>query len=78
MDSQKAKILLSIQVCTDCILSCFVNCTPLLTQSYENEEIVIVDLNGVKHKAIINFCPENVKTIDILDFMNIFVKISKI
>ena len=38
----------------------------------------MVDFDGVGHKAIINFCPENAKTMDIRDFMNIFMKINRI
>ena len=71
------KVLLSMEVFTNCTLKCSVSCTSQLIPKHENEEILIVDYNGVAHKAIVNFCPENVKTIDITEFINIFVKIQE-
>lgn len=72
------KVVLTMSIFTDdCFLSAFVHC-PMLTVSRENEEIRLVDENGVGHKAVINSCPENFNTIDIKEFMKIFVKIKKL
>ena len=76
MDSQN-KVLMTMTVFTDCTLSCFVHSSGLIP-SRENEEILIVDCKGVAHKAYMNICPENVKTVDIREFMNIFDKINRI
>ena len=77
MDSQR-KVLLTIPVFTNCTLNCFVHCPPELIPLDENGEILIVDNNGVGHKAFVDACPQNVNTIDIKDFINIFEKINRI
>ena len=77
MDSQN-KVFLSMPVFTNCTISSFVHCPPGLLPARENEEILIVDNDGVGHKAFVNACPQNVNAIDIKDFMNIFYKINRI
>ena len=77
MDAQ-SKVLLLMPVFNDCSLSCFVHCSFPLQPAHENEEIILVDCNGVGHKAFINTCPQNARTIDIKKFMNIFGKINRI
>ena len=77
MDVQ-SRVLLLMPVFNDCSLSCFVHCSFPLQPAHENEEIILVDCNGVGHKAFINTCPPNVPTICIKKFMNIFGKINRI
>ena len=71
------KVLLSMKVFNNCTLKCCVSCTSQLIPKHENEEILIVDYNGVAHKAIVNFCPKNVKPVHITEFINTFVKIQE-
>ena len=76
--SFKHKVLLSMEVFDNCTLKCCVSCTSQLIPKHENEEILIVDYKGVAHKAIVNnVCSENVKTIEITKFIDIFVKIQE-
>ena len=77
MDSQ-SKVMLTMPVLTNCIISCFVHCPPDIIPAQENEEILVVDYDGVGHRAYVNVCPRDVNTIDIRDFINIIGKINRI
>ena len=77
MASGNTKVVLTMSIFKDdFFLSAFVHCP--LTVSRENEEIRLIDENGVTHKAVINSCPDKFNTIDIREFMKIFLKIKKL
>ena len=76
MDTQ-TKIMMTMKCLNNCTLTCYVHCATELVVTQPNEEILVVDFDGVAHEAIINFCPTNANTIDIRDFMNLFMKINR-
>ena len=78
MESQK-KVLLTMPIFkNNVMISSFVHCSSELKIAHENEEIRVVDCNGVAHRAFIHSCPQTVDTIDIKEFMKIFGKIHRI
>ena len=77
-NNKVVKVVLTMPIFNDdCFLSAFVH-SPKLTVSHENEEIRIIDENGVAHKAVINSCPDKFNSIDIKEFMKIRHKIKKV
>ena len=77
MDSQ-SKVMLSMEVFNECLFTSFVHCPFELIPAHDHEEIIMVDNNGVGHKAFISACPGNVQSMDIGEFMDIYVKINRI
>ena len=76
MDPQ-GKVWLRMKVFTDCILSCNVTCPAYMVPDHANEKMWVVDNDGHSHLAIANLCPENAKTMDIGEFLNIYLKIKR-
>ena len=74
----EGKIWLSMKVSKHCVLSCYVTAPDYMIPDYLNNKTTVVDNDGVGHDAIINLCPRNAKTIDIAEFMDIYVKIKRL
>ena len=77
MDSE-GKVWLRMKVFEHCILSCYVTGPHQLIPNHLNERMTVLDNDGVGHDAIVNLCPENATTIDIAEFMDIYVKIKRL
>ena len=77
MDPQ-GKIWLHLKVTKHCVLSCYVTAPDYMVPIYSNDKTTVVDNDGVGHPAIINLCPRNAQTIDIAEFMDIYVKIKRL
>ena len=74
----EGKVWIRMKVFKHCILGCYVSGPSHLIPDHLNEKITVHDNDGVGHDAIVNLCPENARTIDIAEFMDIFVKIKRL
>ena len=74
----EGKVWIKMKVFKHCILSCFVSGPYYMIPDHLNEKITVLDNDGVGHDAIVNLCPEDTRTIDIAEFMDIYAKIKKL
>ena len=74
----EGKVWIRMKVLKHCVLSCYVSGPSYLIPDHLHEKITVLDNDGVGHDALVDLCPENAMTIDIAEFMDIFVKIKRL
>ena len=74
----QGKFFLRMRVFKHCLLSCYVTGPADMIPKHLNEKITVLDNDGVGHDALVYLSPENAETINIAEFMDIFVKIKKL
>ena len=74
----EGKVWIRMKVFKHCVLSCYVSGPSYLIPDHLHEKITVLDNDGVGHDALVYLCPENAITIDIAEFMDIFVKIKRL